>query len=375
MTERLIQRLANAHFGRWILFMLGWAGISMLFAPEAYLSFFLRKTPISWIETLELTVLNSGIALLFVPAIVWLTRQVPLERRHWQRALLIHIPACILFSMGHSVLYALACHAWNDVGGTLFYRFHPNLITYWAAVGFTQAFDYLQKYEARERQIADLRLELLRSQLQPHFLFNTLHTISAMMHQDVNRADRMINRLSEMLRLTLVNIGAREVRLSDELHFIQVYLDIERERFGERLATNVDASAEVLDALVPAIFLQPLVENCVRHGFASQQPNATIDIRAVRVGDRLTVQVIDNGQGLNGADVRERLGLSITRKRLEELYPDRYSFTVAEHPPCGVVVTAEIPFRTSRTQTSPATEHSTDDYQSDHRRRRAVGTI
>lgn len=375
MTERFIQRLASVHFGRWILFMLGWAAISLLFAPEAYLSFFLRKTPISWVQTLELTVLNSGIALLFVPAIVWLTRRVPLERRHWQRALLLHIPACIAFSMGHSVLYAIACHAWNDVGSTLFYRFHPNLITYWAAVGFTQAFDYFCKYEERERQIADLRLELLRSQLQPHFLFNTLHTISAMMHQDVGRADRMVNRLSEMLRLTLVNIGAREVRLSDELHFIQVYLDIERERFGERLATRVDVAPELLDALVPAIFLQPLVENCVRHGFAAQQPDASIEIRAVRAGDRLVISVMDNGQGLKGMAIRERLGLSITRKRLQELYPDRYSFTIDEYATRGVIVTAEIPFRTARMELASQIESTTDEHPSDYRRRRALGTI
>jgi signal transduction histidine kinase len=374
MIERMLTKLLAMQWGRWVLFMLGWGAISLLFAPEAYLSFFLRRTPISWRETLELTVVNSGIALLFIPAIVWLTRRFPFERRRWRPALLVHVPACVLFSMGHSVLYAIACHTWTDIGGTLFYRFHPNLITYWAAVGFTQAFDYFQKYQDRERQVADLRLELLRAQLQPHFLFNTLHTISAMMHQDVGRADRMVNRLSEMLRLTLVNIGAHEVRLADEIQFVQVYLDIERERFGERLATTVEATPEALDALLPAMFLQPLVENCVRHGLSAQQPDAAIVIRATRVGERLVVSVSDNGRGLGREPVRERLGLSITRKRLQQLYPEQHAFEIAEREPRGVVVTAEIPFRASRGVPVPEAE-SPDEHPDSYRRRRAMGAI
>lgn len=375
MIEPMLTRLLSIHWGRWVLFMLGWAAISLLFAPEAYLSFFLRNTPISWRETLELTVVNSGIALLFIPAIVWLTRRFPIERRQWRKALLVHVPACLLFSMGHSVLYALACHAWNDVGSTLFYRFHPNLITYWAAIGFTQAFDYFQKYQERERQVGDLRLELLRAQLQPHFLFNTLHTISAMMHQDVSRADRMVNRLSEMLRLTLVNIGAREVRLAEEIDFVQLYLEIERERFGERLATTVEASLDTLDALVPAMFLQPLVENCVRHGLSAQESDATIVIRATRVDDRLVLSVLDNGRGLKESPVREHLGLSITRKRLQQLYPSQHTFEIAPRDPHGVVVTADIPYRTPQSVALPDSETTSDEHQDSYRRRRAVGTI
>ncbi len=374
MIDGMLTRLLAMHWGRWVLFMLGWGAISLLFAPEAYLSFLLRRTPISWTETLELTVVNSGIALLFIPAIIWLARRFPFERRNWRRALLVHAPACLLFSIGHSVLYALACHAWNDVGSTLFYRFHPNLITYWAAIGFTQAFDYFQKYQERERQVGDLRLELLRAQLQPHFLFNTLHTISAMMHQDVSRADRMVQRLSELLRLTLVNIGAREVRLADEIHFVQLYLEIERERFGERLETTVDASLEALDALVPAMFLQPLVENCVRHGLSAQQPDATIVIRATRSDDRLVLNVLDNGRGLRESPVSERLGLSITRKRLQQLYPQQHTFSIAARDPQGVIVTAEIPFRAPRAILVD-TEITSDEHQDSYRRRRAVGAI
>jgi two-component system, LytTR family, sensor kinase len=315
--------------------------------------------------------------LLFIPAIVVLTRRYPLERKRWRAALLVHIPACLAFSTGHSILYAVICHAWNDVGGTLFYRFHPNLLTYWAVVGFTQAFDYFRKYQDRERQVAQLQLEALKAQLQPHFLFNTLHTISAMMHVDVKGADRMISRLSELLRLTLASIGRQEVRLVDEVAFVRAYLDIERVRFGERLTTQFDLAPEALDALVPVLFLQPLVENCIRHGLATAA-NGLIVIRAERRDKRLFLTVTDNGRGLPpAAHIREGVGVATTRKRLEQLYPQDNSFGMYTHASGGVVVTTEIPFHTARALPSVVGEFVSNEHTSSHtnghRGRRAVG--
>jgi hypothetical protein len=360
--------------GRWALFLLGWAGLSLLFAPEAYLSFYLRRTPISWSETIELTVLNSGIALLFVPGIVWLARRVPLERNHWRRVLLVHVPACLVFSMGHSVLYAIACHAWNDVGSTLFYRFHPNLVTYWAVVGLTQAYDYLHKFQARERQLARLQLNALKAQLQPHFLFNALHTVAAMMHQDVPRADRMIGRLSELLRLTIAGIDRHEVPLTEELRVLDLYLDIERERFGKRLEVSMNVDPEALDALVPAFVLQPLVENCVRHGFGGYQDDALIEIRAARADNLLTLQILDNGRGLPGSrPLREGVGLTNTRQRLQQLYGPEQTFDIGARPSIGVAVTVKIPFHTSEAARS-AGEAASDEHPHDHSGRRALGT-
>jgi two-component system, LytTR family, sensor kinase len=366
--------LLGARWSRWALFVLGWAALSLLFAPEAYLSFYFRNAAISWRETVQLTVLNSAIALLFVPAIVWLTRRFPFDRKVWGRALLVHVPACLAFSVGHSCLYAVACYAWHDVGGTLFYRFHPNLLTYWAAVGFTQAYDYFRKYQERERQISQLQLEALKAQLHPHFLFNALHTISAMMHQDVKGADRMISRLSELLRLTLANIGKHEVRLAEEIAFVEAYLEIERTRFGERLAMTINVGPEERDALVPALFLQPLVENCVRHGLSSQQRDGLIEIRAERLDDKLIVSISDNGRGLvQSRPLREGVGLSNARKRLHQLYPQNHALRVEPRAPAGVTVTAEIPFHLATTV--PANEgFVSDEHSNSDRGRRAVGS-
>src|SRR4029453_1177436 len=154
----------------------------------------------------------------------------PAERETWPRALLIHVPACLVFALSHSGLYAALCYASPSVFHTMFLRFHPNLLTYWAVVGFTQAVDYFRRYRERERQLAQAELLLLKAQLHPHFLFNTLHTIAAMMRVDVDAAERTIARLSELLRLVLDQVGVHEVPLRQELEFIDKYVSIERVR-------------------------------------------------------------------------------------------------------------------------------------------------
>jgi two-component system LytT family sensor kinase len=348
---------------RWTLFIFGWTALSLLFAPEAYLSFYFRRVPMSWQETMQLTVVNSLIALLFVPAVIWITRRFPIERNTWKQSLAAHVPACLAFSGLHSVLYAAVCYAWYDVGGPLYYRFHPNLITYWAFVGFTQALDYFRKYQQRERDISRLTLQALKAQLQPHFLFNALNTVAAMMHVDVKRADRMLGRLSELLRMTLANIERQEVRLSEEIAFVEAYLDIERERFGGQLALQIHADADVLNAQVPALFLQPLVENCVRHGFASPGADSHIDIRATQHGERLTLTITDNGRGFE-PPARAGVGLTNASKRLATLYGDAQSLNIAARSEGGVIVTVEMPFHPG-----VAHEHSSAD-----RGRRAVGS-
>jgi hypothetical protein len=359
--------------GRWILFIVGWTALSLLFAPEAYLSFRLRRTPISWSETLQLTLVNAALALLFMPAIIALARRFPFERRHLKLALLVHIPACLAFSLAHSGLYAILCHA-SDVGGTLFYRFHPNLLSYCAVAGFTQAFDYFQRYQQRERDISQLQLESLKSQLQPHFLFNALHTISAMMHVEPKSADRMMSRLSDLLRLTLGTIGKHEVTLAEEITFVEAYMEIERVRFGERLAMRVEAQPDALQALVPVLFLQPLVENCVRHGFVPMTHNSLIVIRAQRRDATLVLSVTDNGRGLPHAQIREGIGIANSRRRLTHLYPNAQAgLHLQANEPNGATVTIEIPYHTVPVMAALQQESTEHEHPSVDRRRRALG--
>jgi LytS/YehU family sensor histidine kinase len=213
---------------------------------------------------------------------------------------------------------------------------------------------------------------MLKAQMQPHFLFNSLHTISAMMHADVDRADRMLSRLSALLRMTLGNIGRQEVRLVDEIAFVEAYLDIERERFGGRLEMRIEVAHEALDAMVPALFLQPLVENSVRHGFAAPAEDGVISIGAARDDDRLVLTIADNGRGLAVMPPREGVGIANTRARLKQLYGDDHRFGIENSAPQGVLVSIAIPFHTARASDSSA-KVATDGHPDPDRGRRAVG--
>jgi two-component sensor histidine kinase len=361
---------------KWTVIVGGWTLLSVFLAPEIYLYFLYKGEAIPWTQTLALTVANSAIAAAFAPAIVWLTHRFPFERGTWARSLLVHAPACLAFSICHSFIYAALCYA-SPVFHVLFLRFRPSLVTYCTIVGFTEAASYFRKFQDRERQLARAQLELLRKQLHPHFLFNTLHTISAMMHEDVRGADRMISRLSDLLRLTLDHIGKQEVPLKQELEFLEKYLEIERVRFQEKLALRLDVEPEALDGLVPSMLLQPLAENSIRHGFGSRTDAGQIAIQARRRDGMLVLKVIDNGRGFASGSTqapRGGLGLENTRKRLEQLYPARHRFGLENGRPGGAVVAIELPFHTSSAETAPATLEAVSYADpGTHRRRRALG--
>jgi len=338
------QRLVRASWVRWGLIMGAWVLLSIFLAPEVYLYFLGKNEPIPWEEAFSLTFVNAAIAAAFTPFIVWLTGKFPLERGKWPWSLLVHVPACIVFSVSHSWLYAMLCYASPHLSEMLFVRFHPNILTYWAIVGFAAALDYFEKYKERERELAQAQMQLLKIQLQPHFLFNTLHTISAMMHEDVKSADRMISRLSDLLRHTLDNIGKHEIPLREEVDFLQKYLEIQRVRFEDRLSLSLDIAPEMLDVMVPSMLLQPLAENSIKHGFASGKNTGVITVRARGRDGFLVLTVTDDGRGLQGA-VREGVGLTNIRRRLEQLYNDGHGFTIEGPPEGGVAVTMTLPIR------------------------------
>lgn len=362
---------------KWTIILGGCAAVSLLLAPEVYLYFLYKGERIPFAQAAALTGANTLLAAAFAPAIVWLTRRFPLEQGTWIQSLPVHTLACLVFSISHSSLYALLCYASPQFFHILFIRFHPNLITYWAIVGFTEAIDYFEKYQERERQLAQAHLELLKNQLHPHFLFNTLHAVSAMMHEDVKAADQMVSRLSDLLRLMLDNIGHHEVTLKEEIDFLQRYLEVERLRFQERLALTVDVEPETLDALVPSMVLQPLVENSIRHGFGTHLNRGTITIQARREAGWLILRVIDNGCGLpkgSSQPLREGLGLRNTRQRLEQLYAQSHRLQLETPSAGGAILTLQIPFHSATVEEAGASvELKTDEDSSAGRRRRALG--
>jgi LytS/YehU family sensor histidine kinase len=226
---------------------------------------------------------------------------------------------------------------------------------YGGILGVGQAVEYYRRFRERElrasrleARLAQARLEVLKMQLHPHFLFNTLNTISALIHQDVELADRMVARLGDLLRATLENAGAQEVPLRKELEFIRPYLEIEQARLGDRLSVTTEVDADALDASVPYLLLQPLVENAVRHGIAPFTSHGRVEIRARRDNGELRVEICDNGPGLSSDQQREfrsGVGVANVKARLEHLYGTAQHFEMANQPNGGLAVTVRVPYR------------------------------
>ncbi|HWE05666.1 MAG TPA: histidine kinase, partial [Rhizomicrobium sp.] len=196
------------------------------------------------------------------------------------------------------------------------------------------------------------QLQALKIQLHPHFLFNTLHSITALVHEDPEMAERTIARLSELLRLFLANSAIHEIPLSEELRILDLYLEIERARFEDRLRVMYDVPSNLRDAMVPNLILQPLVENSIRHGVGRRSEPGWIAVAVERYADTLIVRVTDNGAGFKeDPPVHTGMGLSITRGRLESLYGSHQSLVLRNLPAGGVEARITMPFHVQTTST------------------------
>jgi two-component system, LytTR family, sensor kinase len=206
--------------------------------------------------------------------------------------------------------------------------FASETIAFWALIGIVYGVEYHRRYRERElhaarleAELASARLDALTAQLQPHFLFNTLNSISTLMRRDVDAADEMLAHLSGLLHRTLRQQDRHEIPLSEELELLRHYLDIMQIRFHDRLAVRMEIDEQLTGARVPPFILQPLVENAIRHGIGRKPGAGTIEIAARRVADSIEISVRDDGEGHAGGD--EGVGLSNTRRRLRELYGER----------------------------------------------------
>ena len=299
------------------------------------------------------------------PGILCLTRNCPFERATWQMAIPVHMAGVVVATLLHvAMAVASRMATYWVVGESLeswlmeaqrmfFLNFDWEMMTYWTIVGVGHALRYHYQVRAKELSAAQMetrlveaQLHTLQRQMQPHFLFNTLNTIAALMHRDVDAADAMIARLSDLLRMSLQRVGVQEVELKEELDFLSKYLEIEQTRFRDRLTVVFDIPADTLDALVPNLLLQPLVENAVKHGIGPRPTPGQIVIRSRRVGAMLELDVQDNGVGLSAArltDFNRGVGLSNTRSRLDHLYGSLHRFEFRQPAEGGLLVHIAIP--------------------------------
>jgi len=356
----------------WVLVVVAWTLVGLSFTLNYYffaghyVAIFKQQPTLAGMLIWELPYWLLWAAL--APLIFRITRRYPLERDCWLQNSIIHILACLLLSFIHRAIYLVlgwllhvaVYQQFTSIPelyqSDIFFNLPTGFLSYGTFMLISIVVDYYRRYQKEELNASHLKAELAQSQLQalkmqlhPHFLFNTLNSISALLDEDVEAADEMLARLGDFLRLTLENPGGQQVSLQEELEFLRCYLEIERVRFHDRLTIILEIEPETLDAMVPNLILQPIAENAIRHGIVSRIAPGRIEIRASRTDRSLRLVVKDNGPGLasqqdSSGKLRGGLGLSNTRARLEQLYGSSHQFNLSDAIEGGLEVAIEIPF-------------------------------
>jgi two-component system, LytTR family, sensor kinase len=342
-----------------------WTTYGLLSAWQSHYWYSFGMHPLSWPDAVRYELTYAWLWGLCCPLILWLSNRFRIERDFRVRHLLVHLAAMIVMVAFTKTAYewlsgnpesTFLHFTWQKLIRSIVMSSDTGALLYCTTVLVEHSLIYYTRYRTGLINAGRLQTELARSQLQalkmqlhPHFLFNTLHTISALVQEDPERAERTIARLSELLRLFLATSTIHEVTLGEEMRILDLYLEIERTRFEDRLSVHYDVPAELLVAMVPNLVLQPLVENAIRHGIGRRSGAGWIAITAERYGETLVVRVTDNGEGLKEDPDRRPgsgKGLSITRGRLESLYGSNHSLGIRNLPAGGVEARITLPFRT-----------------------------
>ena len=349
MNETLKDRLTD-----WRSVAVFWAGYVFLSMNQSYVWNVVADRGRAWWEPLPFALATAVVWGTLTPFIVKWSRKHRIERATWTRQLPWHIAVIPVIG-----LIDAGADQWARAVTDMPFGFWPDffrkldIVTFFYAViaGVAHAVDYYRMYRSGELRASQLeselrqsQLEQLKSQLQPHFLFNTLNAVNALIYEDPRAADRIITRLGELLRMSLALGSQQVVPLDYEMEFVRAYLDIQQTRLGDRLRVEIDIPEELHDAQVPPLLLQPLVENAVLHGIAPLVRGGVVSVTARSTNDYLELTVADTGSGLH-TPMRERIGLSNVRHRLRHLYADAHEMRVTPHAPQGTRVDIRVPLR------------------------------
>ncbi len=371
------ERFLPEYWRAFLVSLLPWTLIEMLVVAQE-ISFRLYRSeaidlPDAWVWCVRV-----ALSAALTPLVFWAGARWPIERQVWKDRLALHFGVAFGFGIvrpvlelavffppllaGYNVLELPLDDLRWAVGNVLIYGFYSAFLRYWVFLSLQAAFLYYEKFRERERaaarlelhaselraQIAHARLEALKMQLQPHFLFNTLNAIVVLVRQGEQRqAEQALTRLSDLLRAVLDDHEAQYVPLRRELEYLRLYLSIEQMRFSDRLDVKIEADPEVLEAAVPQMVLQPIVENAVRHGISRRTAKGTIEIQATSEDDILRIVVKDNGPGIASVTPAEShgVGLSNLRARLQQLYGSEASLSIQSSRTHGTEVTLTLPDR------------------------------
>jgi two-component system, LytTR family, sensor kinase len=382
---------------RWIIIIGSWAAYFVLMTAQTYFAYAREGKPIPLLNILLPAGMYCLSWLLLTPLVLLLSEHFPLDRTRWRSSLTIHLIASLVIAIFHRLftdvmvvwirMGAEWAFAFNKILASLIGYFDYGVLVYWIIVLLDQGVKYyrtIQEEKLRtsqlETRLAEARLEALRNQLHPHFLFNTLNSISALIHISPRAADTMIARLGDFLRITLDNSGERFAPLVTELQALHSYFDIERVRFADKVTLETEIEPAALGAQVPCFVWQPLLENAIKHGIETSGGSGRITVRAQSRNGSLLFQIQDTGPGLsdNGSGtypVHEGIGLSRTRAILEHLYGSDQQLEIRSVPGGGVLASLTIPFRTAGSTPEDVDETGIERRGSasghDHRRRAA----
>lgn len=308
---------------------------------------------ITWTDALLSGLLDWLLWAPLVPGMAWAARRYPFRRGRLVVRALLHGALCVVFSLAQLVLFAGAT-AWlrdrapeagelaSELRSAFLVKFHAGTLAYWAFVLGYGALDANRRRHDEVLARTTARLDALHAQLEPHFLFNSLNTVAGLMRSDPDRAEKVLARLGDLLRVCLRERESHTVTVNEELEFLEGYVDIQQARFGERLDVDLVVEPEVREARVPWRLLQPLVENAIQHGVSPKLEGGRVEVRLERRDGALSVSVADDGVGLNGHR-GDGVGLANTRSRLELLYPDRHAMHVGERAGGGVECRITLP--------------------------------
>ena len=368
MTDNLPAQKRAAKLRGALLYFAAWMLIGLIFATVSYAASRSEgNRGFGFISALEFNLVLFFLWAVLAPLIFWFSRRFPIELRPLKiRNLLLHIPGIIVLAVGHQVIHLATLWlllprlrqlfpTFADCFRVYFgFGFYVDLIIATLIVIGVHALLYYQRFRASQMEEASLRAQLaqaqlraLKMQLHPHFLFNTLHSISSLVSEDPPKANSMIARLGDFLRLTLDHSEQQLVTLREETEFVRCYLEIEQVRFGDRLTVEFNIDPATLSAAVPHLILQPIVENAIQHAIAPRAAPGRIEIAATRQNHSLLLEVKDNGPGLTAVHgtVGNHVGLSNVRARLEGLYGNDFSLDMTNGADQGLVVTVQLPFR------------------------------
>jgi signal transduction histidine kinase len=359
--------------------VLAWAGVALFASMQTWVAGQLRGHSVSLSATLLMLIRPTIVWALATPAIFWSARRFPLVGRRWAPHLALHFVAGTAFVLLLNLVIRIPGSVtrldwsalWDSSLAGFVRYYNIAMLVYLVIVGLGQITLYLGIMRKRElatsrlrAEAAEARLDAMRMQLQPHFLFNALNAIGQLIRIGrESEAGTMVERLGVLLRTALRKDEGQEVTLREEIECARAYVAIEKARFGDRLRMAWDVDPRVLEALVPQLILQPLIENAVRHGVAKDSKAGEVTIRVTESDGRLRVTVRDDGPGpsaLANTEPGAGIGLTNTRERLQQLYGDRQHLTVREHPKGGTEVVIEAPYRLSQASSSRSSEDESD---------------